>query len=80
MTAYKPGSQGFPSSSTQYIDNELNNIATALNQLTNGLTYVQADAGVPSFTPPAITGRVPLFYDTTGNRLYAYSGGSWHAT
>lgn len=76
--SYSPGKQGLPNSRPQYLDNELSSISAQLNQLVNGLTYVQAGAGVPATTPPDVPGRVPLMYDTTGNRLYAYSAGAWH--
>lgn len=77
---YQASKPGLKSSTPQYLDDELQSIYNILNQLTSGITYVQAQAGVPSFTPTLVTGRVPLVYDTTGNILYVYSGGSWHAT
>jgi hypothetical protein len=44
---------------------------------TNGFLYVPTCAGVPTGTPTAITGLVPIVVDTTNNRWYFYSGGAW---
>ena len=46
---------------------------------TNGFLYVTSCAGTPTGTPTAKTGRVPIVVDTTNNKLYFYSGGSWVA-
>jgi hypothetical protein len=47
---------------------------------TNGFVYVRGGAGTPTGTPAtSITGHVPLYADTTNNKLYIYSGGSWVA-
>ena len=47
---------------------------------TDGFTYIRGGAGTPTGTPAtSITGHVPLFADTTNNKLYIYSGGSWVA-
>lgn len=47
---------------------------------TNGFNYVRGGAGVPTGTPAAtITGHVPMYADTTNNKLYIYSGGAWVA-
>jgi len=46
---------------------------------TNGFLYVTGCAGTPTGTPTTQTGRVPLVVDTTNNKLYFYSGGSWVA-
>lgn len=43
----------------------------------NGFLYIPSCAGVPTGVPTAITGCVPMVYDTTNNRLYIYSGGAW---
>jgi hypothetical protein len=44
---------------------------------TGGFLYVPSCAGTPTGTPTTQAGRVPLVVDTTNNRLYFYSGGSW---
>jgi len=54
----------------------VNNAAIATNA-TNGFLYVPSCAGTPTGTPTTYTGRVPIVVDTTNNKLYFYSGGSW---
>jgi len=46
---------------------------------TDGFLYIPGCAGTPTGTPTSQTGRVPLVVDTTNNKLYFYSGGSWVA-
>lgn len=46
---------------------------------TDGFLYVPTCAGVPTGVPTTITGKSPIVVDTTNNRLYFYSGGSWVA-
>lgn len=41
---------------------------------TNGFFYTPGGAGVPTGVPTAFTGRVPMYYDTTNNKLYVYNG------
>ncbi|WP_454888652.1 hypothetical protein [Sphingobium indicum] len=42
--------------------------------MTNGFFYIPAAAGAPTGTPTAITGRTPMYYDTTNNNFYVYNG------
>ena len=42
---------------------------------TSGFFYLSAVAGTPSGTPTAYSGTVPLVYDSSNNKLYAYNGG-----
>lgn len=42
---------------------------------TTGFLYIPAAAGPPSGAPPTFTGTVPLYYDTTNHKLYAYDSG-----
>lgn len=42
--------------------------------MTNGFFYIPAAAGAPSGTPTAVTGRVPMYYDSTNNNFYVYNG------
>jgi len=42
--------------------------------MTSGFFYIPAAAGAPSGVPTAITGTVPMYYDTTNNRFYIYNG------
>lgn len=47
---------------------------------TDGFNYVRGGAGAPTGTPAtSITGHVPMYADTTNNKLYIYSGGAWQA-
>lgn len=41
---------------------------------TDGFPYIPANAGAPSGTPTAKSGFVPIYYDTTNNRIYIYNG------
>jgi hypothetical protein len=43
----------------------------------NGFLYVPTCAGTPTGVPTAITGMAPIVVNTTNNKLYFYSGGSW---
>jgi len=42
--------------------------------MSNGFFYIPAAAGVPTGAPTAITGTVPMYYDTTNNHFYVYNG------
>lgn len=42
----------------------------------DGFLYIPTCAGTPTGTPTAYTGRVPIVFDTTNNKLYIYDG-SW---
>lgn len=46
--------------------------------MTNGFFYIPAAAGAPSGVPTSISGRVPMYYDTTNQRFYIYNG-SWRS-
>ena len=46
---------------------------------TDGFTYLPTCAVVPTVTPTAITGKVPVVIDSTNNKMYIYSGGAWVA-
>lgn len=42
--------------------------------MTSGFTHVPSAAGAPTGAPTNPSGNVPLYYDTTNNRLYVYNG------
>lgn len=46
--------------------------------MTNGFVYIPAAAGAPSGTPTSNSGTIPLYYDSTNNRIYAYNG-AWRS-
>ena len=51
--------------------------AALATNATDGFLYVPTCAGTPTGTPTAITGMAPIVVDTTNNKLYFYSGGTW---
>jgi len=42
--------------------------------MTNGFFYIPAAAGAPTGVPTAISGVVPMYYDTTNEKFYVYNG------
>jgi hypothetical protein len=48
--------------------------ASGTTGMTNGFFYIPGAAGAPTGTPTAVTGRVPMYYDTTNNKFYVYNG------
>jgi len=47
---------------------------------TNGFLYIRACAGAPIGTPAtSFTGHIPVVIDSTNNKMYIYSSGSWVA-
>lgn len=49
-------------------------VMASSTSMTNGFFYIPAAAGAPSGTPTAISGKVPMYYDTTNNKFYVYNG------
>lgn len=42
--------------------------------MTTGFMRIAAAAGAPTGAPSAVTGTVPMYYDTTNNKFYIYNG------
>jgi hypothetical protein len=42
--------------------------------MTDGFFYIPSAAGAPSGVPTAISGRVPMYYDSTNDFFYIYNG------
>lgn len=46
--------------------------------MTQGFNWIPSAAGPPTGTPGTPpSGNVPLYYDTTNNRLYIHNGTTW---
>jgi len=52
-------------------------VASLATTAVDGFLYVPTCAGTPTGTPTAKSGYAPLVVNTTNNKLYFYSGGSW---
>jgi len=57
--------------------NVLINTAAIATTATDGFLYIPTCAGTPTGVPTSFTGRAPIVIDSTNNKLYFYSGGSW---
>jgi hypothetical protein len=44
---------------------------------TSGFLYIPSCAGQPTGTPTGHTGRVPVVFDTTDDKFWIYTGGTW---
>ena len=53
--------------------------AAIATNATNGFLYIPTCAGTPTGTPTAYAGRSPIVHDTTGNKLFIYSGSAWRS-
>jgi len=42
--------------------------------MTDGFFYIPAAAGAPTGVPTSVSGRVPMYYDSTNNQFYVYNG------
>jgi hypothetical protein len=51
--------------------------AALATNATDGFLYLPACAGTPTGVPTAQAGTVPLVFDTTGNKVWIYTGGAW---
>ena len=48
--------------------------ASGSTTMTSGFFYIPSAGGAPTGTPTAVTGHVPMYYDTTSNQFYVYNG------
>lgn len=48
--------------------------------MTEGFNNIPSAAGVPTGVPTPPAGNAALYYDSTNNKIYVYSGGSWRST
>jgi hypothetical protein len=44
---------------------------------TDGFFNIASCAGAPTGTPTAFTGNIPMVFDSTDSKLYAYISGAW---
>lgn len=68
-----------PNNTDRFNIDHLGNIDTSMQgaiatNATNGFLYIPSCAGAPSGTPTTKTGRSPIVYDSTDNKLYIYNG------
>lgn len=54
-------------------------VVAGTTSMASGFTHIPAAAGAPTGAPTNPTGNVPMYYDTTNNKIYVYNGG-WKAT
>jgi hypothetical protein len=52
-------------------------VAVGAPNMTAGFTHIPAAGGAPSGVPTNPEGNVPLYYDTTNDKLYVYTGSAW---
>jgi hypothetical protein len=55
----------------------LGKLAALPTNATDGFLYTPSGAGAPTGTPTARTGVVPMYFDTTNSKFWAYIGGAW---
>ena len=55
-------------------------VASGTTTMTSGFTHIPAAAGAPTGAPTNPSGNVPMYYDSTNNKIYVYSGGTWRST
>src|SRR5262249_10265946 len=53
--------------------NVLINTGAISTSAADGFLYIETCAGAPSGTPTSYTGRAPMIYDTTNNKIWFYN-------
>jgi hypothetical protein len=48
--------------------------------MTEGFNNIPSAAGAPTGVPTPPAGNATMYYDSTNNKIYVYSGGSWRST
>ena len=70
-----------PRGTQSFLADHLGNVVIASAALatnaTDGFLYITTSAGTPSGTPTSYTGRSPIHFDSTNNKLYVNKAGSW---
>jgi len=54
-------------------------VAAGTTTMSTGFVHIPAAAGPPTGAPTNPTGNVPMYYDTTNNKIYVYNG-AWLST
>jgi hypothetical protein len=62
-------------SNGNFIHNNANTVYATTT--TVGFVYIPSVAGTPTGVPTAFAGNVPMIFDTTGVKLWIYTGGAW---
>jgi len=55
-------------------------VASGTTTMASGFTHIPSAAGAPTGAPTNPSGNVPMYYDSTNNKIYVYSGGTWRST
>jgi len=55
-------------------------VVSGATNMTSGFTHIPSAAGAPTGAPTNPSGNVPMYYDSTNNKIYVYSGGTWRST
>lgn len=70
-----------PRGNQSFLADHLGNIVIAgaalATSATDGFLYITTTAGTPTGTPTSYTGRAPINYDSTNNKLYVNEAGTW---
>lgn len=69
-----PGANNLLVTGTVVSASNIYSSASSATNMTNGFVYIPGAAGAPTGTPTAVSGKVPMYYDTTNNKFYIYNG------
>jgi hypothetical protein len=51
--------------------------AAGTQAMTSGFFYIPSASGQPTGTPGTLTGRAPMYFDSTANRFWIHNGTAW---